>query len=103
MLTKEKIFELLKKENSKLHNDFYISRIGLFGSYLSNTANVDSDIDFVVEFYKPIGIDFIKLYDFLEGIFNKKIDIITLEGLKNIRIDSVRNNILNSIEYVQVA
>lgn len=86
-----------------MQNDFNVKRIGLFGSYIQNRANENSDIDLIIEFSEPIGLNFIQLCDYLEKLFNKHVNILTSEGLKNIRIKSVADNILNSIEYVQVA
>lgn len=103
MLTKSEIFETLIKVLPKLRNDFNVKQIGLFGSYVQNQANENSDIDLVIEFDEPIGMKFIQLCDYLENLFNKKVDVLTLEGLKSIRVKSVLNNILNTIEYVPAA
>jgi len=35
-----------------------------------------------VEFYEPIGWEFIELKDFFEKLFNRKVDLITEPALK---------------------
>jgi len=103
MITKQIIIETLISQFPKLRDDFKVKRIGLFGSYAQNQANEDSDIDLIIEFYEPIGLQFIQLCDYLENLFHKKVDVLTPAGLKSIRVKSVIDNILNTIEYVQAA
>lgn len=103
MLTKEIIIETLVNQFPKLRNDFKVKRIGLFGSYSQNQANEESDIDLMIEFNEPIGLQFIQLCDYLENLFHKKVDVLTFEGLKNIRIKSIMENILETVEYVNAA
>jgi len=103
MITKQIIIETLISQFPKLRNDFKVKRIGLFGSYSQNQANEESDIDLIIEFNEPIGLQFIQLCDYLENLFHKKVDVITPAGLKSIRVKSIVDNILNTIEYVQAA
>jgi predicted nucleotidyltransferase len=103
MLSKEIIIETLSIQLPKLRSEFKVTKIGLFGSYSKNQANEQSDIDLIIEFSEPIGLKFINLCDYLENLFNKKVDILTPEGLKSIRIKSIVENILRTIEYVQAA
>ncbi|MEI7594586.1 MAG: nucleotidyltransferase family protein [Bacteroidota bacterium] len=103
MITKEIIKSLLLKEFPKLEADFKVKRIGLFGSYSTNQANEESDIDLIIEFNEPIGLKFINLCDYLEQLFDKKVDVLTPEGLKSIRVKSVIDNIINTVEYVEAA
>lgn len=103
MINKDFIIKTLIQEFPKLKSDFSVQRIGLFGSYSLNQANEESDIDLIIEFSQPIGLKFITLCDYLEKLFNKKVDVLTPEGLKSIRVKSVVDNILKSIEYVEAA
>ncbi len=83
MLTKYQILETLRLQKAKL-KDLGIKNIGLFGSYLSNEQNENSDIDLFVEFYpeKETYDNFIAIYDLIENLFeNHKIDIVTRNGL----------------------
>ena len=103
MQTKKQIFNIIIQNFEYLQKEFKISRIGLFGSYVKNTAQEESDIDFIVEFSEPIGLKFIQLCDFLEKLFNKKVDVITADGLKSIRIQVITPDILKTVEYVDAA
>ena len=63
--------------------EFGLQQIWLFGSYVSNEATQDSDIDFLVDFAKEKKSlhNLVYLGDFLERLFKKKADIITPQGL----------------------
>ncbi len=63
---------------------FGVRRIGVFGSVGRNAASAESDIDILVDF--PPGRisleSFFGLQDFLEDLFQRKVDVITECGLK---------------------
>lgn len=92
-LNKEKIISILKENVTFLNEKYHLKRIGLFGSYAKELQNENSDIDLVVDFDKPIGLDFVELGDYLERILNKKVDLITFEGLKNSKIKLIGKEI----------
>jgi hypothetical protein len=91
MLTKNDIIEKLRELKPVLANEFNVKEIGLFGSYSDNEQNKESDIDILVEFYKPIGWKFFSLEKYLEDVFNKKVDLVTKKALKK----QLRERILN--------
>lgn len=73
-----------KEKLNKLCVQNQISYLGLFGSQARNDADINSDIDLLVEFsetpslLKHVGIE----YDFSENLFgNKKVDLITKRSL----------------------
>lgn len=63
-------------------NEYCVKEIGLFGSFSDNKQSDDSDIDILVEFYKPIGWKFFSLEKYLEDVFNRKVDLVTKKALK---------------------
>ena len=42
----------------------------------------ESDIDIVVDFSKPIGIEFIGMANEIESIHNRKVDLVSKAGIK---------------------
>ena len=100
MLSKKDLLEKLKSELSFLEKNFFIKRIGLFGSYSKESQNEDSDIDLMIEFKKPIGLKFMDLAEYLERKLGKRVEILTLEGMKSIRIKEVAVEIERSLVYV---
>ena len=81
-LNKEEIFKLLKQHREKLKN-YYVIKIGLFGSVLKGNNTNESDIDFIVEFEegKKNYDNFIELAFFLENLLQRKVDLLTIEAL----------------------
>jgi predicted nucleotidyltransferase len=71
--------------NSQALKDFGVNQIGLFGSYARNEAKEDSDIDFLVDFTKEEKNlhNLVYLGEFLEKLFERKVDIVTPQGLSN--------------------
>ena len=60
-----------------------VKKAYVFGSYSRDEADENSDIDILVELdhSKPIGMKFFSYQADLEQILNKKVDIVTYEGL----------------------
>ena len=64
------IKQILSKLKPELAGKFHVSSIGLFGSIVRNDFNSSSDIDIIVDFSEPIGIEFVDLADFIEKELN---------------------------------
>ena len=100
MTYRDEIIKKIKMHSSYLSTQFGVKRVGLFGSVAKNRETDKSDIDLVVEFEKPVGLKFIALTEYLETLFGRKVDLITREGLKNIRVKRVSSDIESHITYV---
>ena len=96
MITKNDILLRLKELKPSLHRDYAVKEIGLFGSFSDGTFNEESDIDIIVELEKPIGWKFFSLELYLESIFNRKIDLVTKNALK----EQIKDSILKQVNYV---
>jgi predicted nucleotidyltransferase len=94
------IVEIIRKELPYLKKIFGVKRIGLFGSFARETPQADSDVDILVDFEKPIGLKFMDLADYLEQILGRKVDILTPEGIRSIRVKEIAQEIERSIVYV---
>ncbi|MDO9514008.1 MAG: nucleotidyltransferase domain-containing protein [Elusimicrobiota bacterium] len=97
-LTQKKVIRELK-ENREVLKKYTVKKIGLFGSFVQNRQKVSSDIDFVVEFNKPSFDNLIGLIDYLEKLFGRKVDVLTSEGVKNIRVKKVAEDIKRNLIY----
>lgn len=75
-LTDKKIMGALKKHSNILRK-YKVKKIGLFGSYVRGEQRKHSDIDFLVELEESTFDNFMDLAFFLEGLFNKKVELIT--------------------------
>jgi len=76
------IKKLLEFHKQRLKNKYHIKNIGLFGSIVRGDTTSKSDVDILVEFEKPIGLDFVSLADELEEILGVKVDLVTPNAIK---------------------
>jgi len=89
--TIEEIKAIINSKRNELAETYFVSDILLFGSYAKGEQTSESDIDFLIETFKPISLfKFVNLKEYFENLFGKKIDIGTKKSLKN----SVKNIIL---------
>ena len=78
----EDIEEILRKHKSDLQKRFKVKDIGVFGSYATGKQKKSSDVDILVEFYEPIGWEFVDLKEHLEQVIGLKVDLVTPNALK---------------------
>ncbi len=75
------IIRILNKNKSIIEKEFSVEKIGVFGSYVKGIQTESSDIDILVEFKNPTYDNFINLAFYLENLFGKRIDLVTVKGL----------------------
>ena len=97
MISKNDILSKLKELKPALYRDYAVKEIGLFGSFSDDTFSENSDIDILVELERPIGWKFFSLELYLERVFNRKIDLVTKNALK----EQIKDAILNQVDYVR--
>lgn len=69
--------ESMKKQIAAIANEYSLCRVTLFGSRASGTNRIDSDIDLIVEFSKPISlITLSSLQLCLEDLFHLDVDVV---------------------------
>ena len=88
--TREYVLTELFKARAKLRA-FGVQRIGVFGSVARNDARADSDIDILADFPRGqiTAARLFGLQDFLKDLFQRKVDVITVSGLKHFSRDLV--------------
>jgi uncharacterized protein len=98
--TKEEILTTLAKHQDSL-KALGVKRLGLFGSFVRSQQNVNSDVDVLVEFVpgRKTFDNFMQLSIFLEDLFQRKIELITLEALS----PHIGPHILKEVEYAALA
>jgi predicted nucleotidyltransferase len=99
-LTRDAILDRLRESYTELNARFGVRRIGLFGSFASETANEASDVDLIIDFERPIGLRFVELVEYLETLLGRRVDVLTSAGLRGIRLPSVARRIEESVIHV---
>ena len=81
--TKNRVLKQLAAAAPDIRERFGVKRIGIFGSFARGDQTVKSDVDVVVELadgYSTLR-NFVGLADFLEELFRRKVDLLTIEGI----------------------
>ncbi len=96
VLNKEAIFRQLRNNRAVLDR-YGVHKIGLFGSFAAGKQTESSDIDLYVEFEQPTLHNLVGLCDELEGVFQRKVDVLTRGALEGIRVPEVVESIRKSL------
>lgn len=78
----KEIIVLLQTHQTDLHQHG-VKELSIFGSVARGTANIDSDVDLLVTFERPVGLfEFIRLQKLLEEWLNRPVDLVTEDALR---------------------
>lgn len=94
-MDRSEIEEIIRKNKIFLEKKFFVKKIGLFGSYVREQQTEESDVDILVEFSKPVGLEFFDLKEYLESVLNKKVDLVTIGALK----PTMKDRILKEVRF----
>jgi predicted nucleotidyltransferase len=99
-LEKQDILDELSNQRHQLAN-FGVEQIGLFGSFVRDEANQESDIELLVNMCKNRKTfrNFLALNYYLEEIFGRKVDLVTKQSLS----PYIGPHILRTVEYASLA
>lgn len=94
------IMGLLNKHMDSIQN-FHVSKIGVFGSFVRGEQTIDSDVDILVEFdeNQETFDHYMDLKFFLEDLFDRKVDVV----ISNVIKEGMKKSIVESVEYAKGA
>jgi len=98
MTTKDTIIKALRSRKDEF-SKYGIRNVGLFGSYIRNEQDKDSDIDLLIDFDPELESfdNFMAVYDIIEQLFKgEKIEVVTMNGLS----PYIGPSILKEVQYV---
>ena len=82
-MKQDDVIQILKQKNAEMTNQFGVRSLTLFGSVARNEATSSSDVDFLVEFNRPVGyFGLFALQDYLEKLLGCSVDLGTPSSLK---------------------
>jgi len=94
MIDKENITNILKANKLDLLARYHLKSIGIFGSFTREDFKDDSDIDILIDYEQPIGIEFIDLAEELEKILNLKVDLVSKNGVKPKYLEEIQKDLV---------
>ncbi len=97
MLNKEKILGIISEHQSSLQQKYPLKSIALFESYARGEQQIDSDIDLLVDFTRPVGMEIVDLAIELEEILRQRVDIITYNAIKNRLYHRIKDELVHFI------
>ena len=78
-----RIKEILLRHKRELQEQFKISEVGVFGSYVKNKQRNGSDVDILVEFKEsPSLFEFMDLEEYFTKLLKIKVDLVTKNALR---------------------
>ncbi|MEO6281933.1 MAG: nucleotidyltransferase family protein [Dyadobacter sp.] len=94
---KQQVLDLIQTQKAAIQQ-LGAERLGLFGSFARGEQRETSDIDLVVEFKSGMKTyrNLLNLADLLEELLQKKVDLLTWEGMASF----VQREAKKDIEYV---
>ena len=97
---KDDVLETIARNRATIAQ-FGVQRLGLFGSFVREEQSDESDLDLIIEFQpeKKSFDNFMGLGDFLEGLFGRKVELVTMESLS----PYIGPRILAEVEYVSIS
>ena len=79
----EDLRKILQAHRKELNERYYVTEIGIFGSFVKNQQNDTSDVDILVEFNKGIDLlTFVNLKNFLSDLLKVNVDLVMKKALK---------------------
>ncbi len=82
MPQRQTVIRTLQVAKPKLIERYPIKLLAIFGSVRRGDNSVSSDVDILVEFSRPVGIEFIHLAQDLETLLQRKVDLVSRGGIK---------------------
>jgi len=68
---------------------YNVKKASLFGSYVRGNNDEKSDIDILIEPPEEMGLSVVRLKRELEKVLNKKVDLISFNGINRYLKDSI--------------
>jgi predicted nucleotidyltransferase len=94
MATLDFIREILTRLKPEMQRRYAVSTIGIFGSVVRDDFSSDSDVDLIVDFSKPVGMEFIELADFIDAKLGRSVDLVSRRGIKSKYLDQIEKEII---------
>ncbi|MBI5199326.1 MAG: nucleotidyltransferase family protein [Nitrospirae bacterium] len=89
--------EILKRQEGAIKKKYGVKKIGVFGSFARGEGKEGSDIDVLIELEEEYETfdNYMDLKYFLEDLFGRKVDLVTVEALR----PQLKDDILQEVVY----
>lgn len=91
-------FEEIADKVRPIAEKYQLRNVWLFGSYARGDANEDSDIDLLVDADNIHGFQFFGMYDEICTAFEKEVDMVTVNTIKDLRESPIDEKFVQNVE-----
>jgi predicted nucleotidyltransferase len=95
MTLRNQLLERLRAAKPVLLAKYPIKSLALFGSVSRNEDRPGSDVDVLVEFSQPVGMQFIRLGEELQALLGRKVDLVSRGGIKPGYYEAIREDLID--------
>jgi uncharacterized protein len=85
---------IIRQIKPELVKKYHVRDIGLFGSVVRDDFSASSDIDIIVDFSQPIGIEFVDMAEYIEEMLQKKVDLVSRKGVRDKYFKAIEQEIV---------
>jgi hypothetical protein len=97
MKTLDEIKKILTKHKEEVQQEYKVSELGIFGSFVRGEQKKRSDIDILVEYSElPDLLKLIELENRLQKLLKRKVDLIEKSGIRT----ELKEIILKEVVYI---
>lgn len=76
------ITQALKQIKPVLYQQWGVTELAVFGSVSRGEATLESDVDIMFNYEKPLGLEIVMLGDFLEETLGYKVDLLSKKAIR---------------------
>ena len=96
-MTRQEVLNIVQAHQNRLE-EFAVQDLFLFGSVARNEATAASDVDFLVNFSRPVGLfTLLGLKAFLEDVLGCNVDIGTPDSLRPHLRETVLKEVIRAV------
>ena len=95
MNTQASILSTLREHKAEFADKYHLKSTGIFGSFSRSDYQETIDVDILVDFNQPIGIEFIDLAEELEKILKIKVDVVSKNGVKPRYLKEIEKDLIH--------
>lgn len=82
-MDRDSILLILRAHKAEIQKKYPVASLALFGSFARGEQKPESDVDLLVEFNGPIGLEVVDLVEYLETLLNvKRVDLVSKKYVK---------------------
>ena len=94
-MNKQSILQTLQSLKPVLQQEYGLSELALFGSYSRDEQTAESDIDIMVDFDKPVGIEYLDVVYLLQNAFKEvPVQVVSKGAIKPKYYDRLKEDLL---------